>query len=1425
MLNSLIRFSLQNRLFVVASAALLLVWGTWTAIKLPVDVLPDLNRPRVTIFLEAGGMSPEEIEAQAVLPLETALNGSPGVEVVRSSSSRGIGLVFVEFGWEVDVFRARQLVAEKLTTVPLPDGITPVMGPISSVMGQIMLVGLTAEPDSVTGQALSTASDLRTLADFSIRRRLLAIRGVSQVIPIGGDRLQYQVLVSSAKLKQYSLTLEDVDKALENANLNATGSFFNRYGSEVLISVLGRSKNLEDLQRTVVVNREGSPVLLSQVAEVRFGAALKRGDASVNAQAAVILTIEKQPGANTVTLTDEIEKALAELQPSLPPDVRINAQVFQQKNFIVHSLANVKEALRDGFILVVIVLFLFLLNFRTTLITLTAIPLSLVITALVFKWFGISVNTLTLGGLAIAIGELVDDAIVDVENVFRRLRENKTHDQPKNAFQVIFEASSEVRNSIVYATLIVVLVFLPLFQLQGIEGRIFAPLGIAYITSILASLVVSLTVTPALCSYLLPKSNLREGQESALVVWLKKQDLKLLHFGLGHSQLVIGAAVVLVIGAALMVTRFGTEFLPPFNEGSFTVNLYAPAGTSLEESNKIGTVAEKLIMRVPDVQYVARRTGRAELDEHVEPVSNSEIEVELHEDARPRTEVIADIRQQLDKLAGVSVSIGQPISHRLDHLLSGVRAQVAIKIFGEDLTELRALAGQIKATLDAVPGAVDVQVERQVLVPQLTIRLDRVALQRYGMQTGEVARDLEVLYGGKLISQMLDGQKSFDLVLRAIPEERENLESIRQTQIHTPDGTLIPLEAIAHIEYEKGINSISHENGQRRMVVSANIQGRDLGSTVAEIQQKIGAQVPMPQGYFLQYDGQFEAQKSASRLIAILMVFALLGIFLVLFAHFRSWRIVVQVMLNIPLALVGSVVAVWLTGGTFSVATLVGFITLTGIASRNGIMMISHYLHLMEHEGEQFSKQLIIRGSLERLVPVLMTALVAALALIPLTLDAQAAGKEILYPVATVILGGLLSSTLLDMIVTPTVFWAWGQPAVEEYFDKNSMKKIIIMPALLLLGWSASAQLSPDAAIAAARQNHPLMQAATFELQALQLAERASLNLPKPEVTLESPTGEFYALGFMQSFEFPTVYTRQKQVAKAQTALAETGRQLSENELRYTVRVLYLNAQVADEQARQWAQQDSLYQAIYAAASRQFAVGEIDFLQKTRAENEAGQVHLQRLAAAQRALLARQQLMQYTGLSEINGLFPLYPDSGFIGVPPIAYTNPQLAYSQQEVQLAQKQISLAQSQALPNFSIGYMNQGPQNTPLDYRIRASVGIPLWVGQYRATQQAAESQAQAAQSRAESQRQALDMQLQQAYAEAQISWEAVRYAQTEALPRSYTLIQTASRMREAGQIDYITFMRTLEEAYLIQRQYTEQLNALNLSQVQLRYLRGE
>lgn len=1110
MLNKLIQFSLRNRLFVLATAALVMVYGVFTLVSLPVDVLPDLNRPRVTIFLEANGMAPEEIEAQVNLPIETSLNGAPGVEAVRSVASPGLGMVFVEFDWDTDVYRARQLTSERIQSIEMPEGITPQLGPISSIMGQIMMV-------AVTGDTTSPA-DLRTLSDFTIRRRLMSIKGVSQVIPIGGERLQYQVLISSEKLRQYNVSIDDIDKALSATNQNTTGGFINNKGSEVLVRNIARANTLEDLASTVVTSKDNASVLLSQVAEVKFGGAVKRGDGSLNGRPAVILSIEKQPTASTVELTEDIREAIKEMQISLPPDVKINTEVFNQSSFITNSLTNVEHALRDGFILVIIILFLFLLNFRTTIITLTAIPLSIIITAIIFKFFNISINTLTLGGLAIAVGELVDDAIVDVENVYRRLKENFASKEPKPLLKVIYDASSEVRNSIVYATIIVVLVFLPLFYLQGIEGRIFAPLGIAYITSIIASLVVSLTVTPALCSYLLSKRkhlnhiNLKfwgksignrqgargnEGEsmgndlmgnrqsamsneegmtdeklsslpiancplpiaensslpianrplpiadnddDSPLVRWLKRQDTKVLHWGLKHTKPIIAVAIAMIIAAMAIVPFFGTEFLPPFNEGSFTVNVVAPAGTSLEEANKIGSIAEKQILKVPDVLLTSRRTGRAELDEHAEPPSYTEIDVSLKDERRDMEEILNDIRANLDIIKGSSVNIGQPISHRLDHLLSGVRAQVAIKIYGNDLAELRSNAERLSTIITDVPGVVDVQVEAQVLVPQLKIKVDRQALKQYGLQAGKVADDLEIFYNGRVVSQIIEGQKSFDVLVRSTDAERNDIQNVGNTQIELPNGSLIPLSQIATIEIENGVNSIVHENTQRRIVVSSNVQGRDLGSAVEEMQQRVAKDLKLPQGYYLEYGGQFESQQSASKLILILSLFSFAGIYLVLFSHFKSNRIVLQIMLNIPLALIGSVIAVMLTGGTFSIATMVGFITLTGIASRNGIMMISHYIHLVEHEGETFSDSMIIKGSLERMVPVLMTALVAALALIPLTMDASAPGKEILYPVATVILGGLISSTLLDMIVTPVVFKRFGKKALEQYFEAHSRK-------------------------------------------------------------------------------------------------------------------------------------------------------------------------------------------------------------------------------------------------------------------------------------------------------------------------------------------------------------------------------------------------
>ena len=1034
MLDRIILFALKNRLFVVAAAVLLLIYGVMVIIKLPVDVFPDLNRPTVTVLSEAPGLAPEEVETLVSLPIETTLNGAPGVERVRSTSGIGLSVVTVEFAWGTDIYRDRQLVGEKLQLAAehLPRGVVPAMGPISSIMGEIMLLGL----ESSTGQ--TSPMEMRTLADWVVRQRLLTIPGISQVIPIGGGVKQYQVQVNPQRLAALGVTLQEVEHAVGASNENTTGGYLDAQSQEYLIRNLGRLRDPSQLLSTVVATRNGVPVLLKEVGSVGIGTLTKRGDGSVDGRPAVILSIQKQPGASTIDLTRKIEAALQELQPSLPKDVRMRP-LFNPANFIEAAIRNVEDAMRDGAILVLIVLFLFLLNFRTTAITLTAIPLSFVTAAVVFHLFGISINTMTLGGLAIAIGELVDDAIVNVENVFRRLRENRHAAEPRPALEVVYRASSEVRNSIVYATILVVLVFMPLFALSGIEGRLFAPLGVAYIVSILASFVVSLTVSPALCLYLLPKAKvMAEERDSFVVRHLKQWDRRLLQFTLPHPGIVIGGAVVLVLAAAALVPLMGREFLPAFNEGTATINVVAAPGTSLSESNRIGTIAERQLLSVPEVTSTGRRTGRAELDEHAEGVHYSEIDIDFKRSTRSREVILGDIRARLAEIPGVFVNIGQPISHRLDHLLSGVRAQIAVKLFGNDLDQLRAKAAEVQAAMATVPGVVDLQTEKQVLVPQVRIEGDRAALARYGLNVGDLNEALETALNGRVVSQVLEGQRTFDLIVRFDDRSRGSLDAIRNALIDTPSGAKVPLSAIAAIEESRGPNVIQHENVQRRIVVSANVSGRDLGRVVEEIQKKVGAQVTLPTGYFITYGGQFESQESATRLIGILSLFSLAAMFLVLFAHFRSVPIVLQILLNIPLALVGSVVAIFLTGGTFSVASLVGFITLTGIACRNTIMMISHYLHLMKEEGESFDMHMVVRGSLERLVPVLMTALTAGLALIPLVLSKGEPGKEILYPVATVILGGLISSTLLDTIVTPAVFFRFGRKSAEKYLAQDS---------------------------------------------------------------------------------------------------------------------------------------------------------------------------------------------------------------------------------------------------------------------------------------------------------------------------------------------------------------------------------------------------
>lgn len=1028
MFRFLIESSLRNRLLVLAAAAVLILYGTFMARTLPVDVFPDLNRPTVTLMTEAEGLAPEEVEALVTFPMETAMNGTPGVTRVRSVSGVGLSIVYVEFEWGTDIYRNRQQVAERLSVVAaqLPPGLTPQMGPISSIMGEIMLL-------AVESDGSATPMEMREVADWVIRPRLLTIPGISQVIPIGGEVRQYRVTPNVMLMRDLGITLEEMEKALTAFGRNTGGGFLDEGGREYLIRSLSRTTRLEDLASLPVAWKSGQPVLLKQIADVNYAPRVKRGDAGVNGKPAVILSVQKQPTADTVQLTRAVEAALGELKPSLPAGVRASRILFKQADFIEAAVGNVSEALLHAALIVVVVLFLFLLNVRTTAISLIAIPVSILVTVLVFKWFGLSINTMTLGGLAIAIGELVDDAVVDVENIFRRLRENKARTQPLDTFRIVLDASVEVRTAIVYATFIVVLVFVPLFALGGIEGRLFVPLGVAYIVAILASLIVAVTLTPVLAHLLLPNMKRMAHGDSPLVARLKAWDTRLLEWSFAKPKQVLAAALISVLLALVLVPFFPKSFLPPFNEGTLTINVLMNPGTSLGESNHISALAEKRVLAVPEVTQVGRRTGRAELDEHAEGVHYTEIDVDLKSSERPRESVIADIRQQLSGLPAV-INLGQPISHRLDHLLSGVRAQIAIKIYGDDLDTLRGLAADLENRLRSVHGLVDLQVEKQVRIPQLQVRIDYERASRYGVTPAQVTEAIETLSNGRKVSEIVSESRRYDLVVRLDDSER-NAQALAGLLIETPGGPL-PLSQLASIENSDGPNQISRDNSRRRIVILANTAGRPLSEVVADARDEL-AGIKMPQGYFTAMEGQFQAQEAASARIGLLALVSLSLIFLVLFARYRSLTLSLIVMGNIPLALVGAVAALWLAGQPLSVASLVGFITLAGIATRNGILKISHYINLVRFEGEIFGRSMIVRGSLERLTPVLMTALVAAFALLPLLFAGDAPGKEILHPVAVVIFGGLVSSTLLDTLVTPVMFYLWGEKPLQRLLESG----------------------------------------------------------------------------------------------------------------------------------------------------------------------------------------------------------------------------------------------------------------------------------------------------------------------------------------------------------------------------------------------------
>ena len=1025
MLNKIIGFSLQNRILVLVASVLLLIGGTYTAMHTEVDVFPDLNAPTVVIMTEANGMAAEEVEQLVTFPVETAVNGATGVRRVRSSSTNGFSVVWVEFDWDTDIYLARQIVSEKLAVVSesLPANVgKPTLGPQSSILGEMLIVGLTADSTSML--------DLRTIADWTIRPRLLSTGGVAQVAVLGGDIKEYQVQLDPERMRHYGVTLSEVMNITREMNLNANGGVLYEYGNEYIVRGVLSTDKVDQIAKAVVRSNgvSGAPILLEDIADVQVGAKLpKLGTASERGKHAVLLTVTKQPATSTLEFTDKLEASLQDLQKNLPADVKVSTDIFRQSRFIESSIGNVQKSLLEGGIFVVIVLFLFLANIRTTVISLVTLPLSLIASILALHYMGFTINTMSLGGMAIAIGSLVDDAIVDVENVYKRLHENrlKPAGEQLPILEVVFNASKEVRMPILNSTLIIIVSFVPLFFLSGMEGRMLVPLGIAFIVALAASTVVALTVTPVLCSYLLGKEKTKkqnnENSDSAVARKMKQWYGSALTFVLGHKKGVLGGTIGLFVVALGCFFTLGRSFLPPFNEGSFTINISSLPGISLEESDKMGHRAEELLLSIPEIQTVARKTGRAELDEHALGVNVSEIEAPFELKDRSRSELVAEVREKLGTIVGANVEIGQPISHRIDAMLSGTKANIAIKLFGDDLNRMFTLGNEIKSAIQGIPGIADLNVEQQIERPQLVISPKREMLAKYGISLPEFSEFVNVCLAGEAVSQVYEKGKSFDLTVRVKDNLRDEMEKIRNLMIDTGDGQKIPLNYVAEIRSAMGPNTISRENVKRKIVISANVADRDLRSVVNDIQAQVDAQIKLPEGYHIEYGGQFESEQAASRTLALTSFMSIVVIFLLLYHEFRSMKESAIILINLPLALIGGVFALLITTGEVSIPAIIGFISLFGIATRNGMLLISHYNHLQQEEGYGVYDS-VIRGSLDRLNPILMTALSSALALIPLALSGDLPGNEIQSPMAKVILGGLLTSTFLNGFIIPIVY-------------------------------------------------------------------------------------------------------------------------------------------------------------------------------------------------------------------------------------------------------------------------------------------------------------------------------------------------------------------------------------------------------------------
>ena len=1048
MLNKLIRLALANRAVVIALALLLLVLGVQTTMQLPVEVLPDLTKPTVIILTESPGLAPEEVEVNITQPIERAVMGVAGLTRLRSNSDVSLSLVYAEFGWGTDIYKARQLVQERLAGVrgSLPEGVDPFLTPVASLMGEILLIGVSSRDDK------TLAREVRSIADWTIRPRLQSIPGIAEVLNMGGGIKQVQVMPEPNRMAAHEVTFEELVLAAKESATNSTGGFINTGPQEIMVRNLAMTVQLEDIAKTVVKKVNDRAITIADVARVEWGVEPMRGDGSVNGKRGVVMSVTKAPGFDTLGLTVQIEEALAELQKTLPAGVEATV-LFRQGDFIEHAIGNLKEAIRDGAIMVTIVIFLFLLNFRTTFITLMAMPLSFAITMLTFKWFEVSVNSMTLGGLAVAIGMVVDDAIVDVENVFRRLRENAALPHPHPRLEVIARASGEVRNSILYATLLIILVFMPLLGLSGVEGRLFSPIAIATIISMIASFIVSLTVIPVLCSFLLRPKEGHAHKDGFLARGMKSLlENTLLRFGLSQPYLLLGIVGMIVVGAFLLYPQMGKDFLPTFSEETALVATTAAPGTSLDEMNRISDVIEQELLSIPEVTKVGRRLGRAERGDHVVPVSTSEFDVDFREDekshdssgkkSRTRAEILADVRSKVQGVPGTFSVVMGPLADRIGHMLSGVSSPVAVKVFGPDLDKLRNIGIAIQSVAKSIPGFEDVKLDQQAVIPQLRIEVNRERAAAYGITPGKLNATLSTLLGGENVASLREGQREIDLAVRLPLEWRESPEKLGELpiEVHDNEGGVqrIPLSLIADVREAKGPNVIFRENAQRRFAIAIKPSVRDVSNVVVRLQKEVAEKVKLPEGYFISYEGEFRAQAEASRRIAVLSTVVLFVIAFLLYGYFRTPFFAIQVLCDIPLALVGGLVFTYFKLNNISIATLVGFIAVAGVAARNSIMLISHYLHLMQQEKEDFTKAMVIRGTKERLVPVLMTALAAGIGLIPLVLAADQPGKEILHPVAVVIVGGLITSTLLGLGVTPTVFYTFGRKAAQRAIENEA---------------------------------------------------------------------------------------------------------------------------------------------------------------------------------------------------------------------------------------------------------------------------------------------------------------------------------------------------------------------------------------------------